>query len=57
MSFLEKKNAALVHVLEWAGLGPVSRKTRVTGPKSYFEIKISRKVGCVLTPNEVHFVS
>ena len=28
-----------------------------TGLKSYFEIKGSRKVGCVLTSNEVHFVS
>ena len=29
----------------------------LTGPKSYFEIKVSREVGCVLTSNEVHFVS
>ena len=29
----------------------------LTGPKSYFEIKVSRKVGCVLTSNEVNFVS
>ena len=29
----------------------------LTGPKSYFEIKVSRKLGCVLTSNEVHFVS
>ena len=29
----------------------------LTCPKSYFEIKISRKVGCVLTSNKVHFVS
>ena len=29
----------------------------LTGPKSYFEIKASRRVGCVLTSNEVHFVS
>ena len=29
----------------------------LTGPKSYFKIKVSRKVGCVLTSNEVHFVS
>ena len=33
------------------------RPDNLTGPKSYFEIKISRKVGCVLTSNEVHFVS
>ena len=29
----------------------------LTGPKSYCEIKVSRKVGVVLTSNEVHFVS
>ena len=29
----------------------------LTGPKSYFEIKVSRTVGCGLTSNEVHFVS
>ena len=29
----------------------------LTGPKSYFEIKFSRRVGCDLTSNEVHFVS
>ena len=40
---------ALGHVLEAPG--------NLTGPKSYFEIKVSRKVGCVLTSNEVHFVS
>ena len=38
--------------------GPfLERPGKLTGPKSYFEIKFSRKVGCVLTPNEVHFVS
>ena len=39
--------------------GPVSRKNpgNLTGPKSYFEIKVSRKVGCILTSNEVYFVS
>ena len=30
---------------------------KLTGPKSYFDIKASKKVGCVLTSNEVHFVS
>ena len=29
----------------------------LTGPVSYFEIEVSRKVECVLTSNEVHFVS
>ena len=38
--------------------GPfLERPGKLTGPKSYFEIKFSRKVGCVLTSNEVHFVS
>ena len=38
--------------------GPfVERLGNLTGPKSYFEIKFLRKVGCVLTSNEVHFVS
>ena len=44
---------------------PASNRTRgsflerpgnLTGPKSYFK-SVSRKVGCVLTSNEVHFVS
>ena len=30
---------------------------KLTSPVSYFEIKVSRKVGCVLASNEVHFVS
>ena len=29
----------------------------LTGSKSYFEIKVLRKVGCVLTSYEIHFVS
>ena len=29
----------------------------LTGPESYFWIKVSRKVGCILSSNEVHFVS
>ena len=29
----------------------------LTGPDSDFEIKVSRKEGCVLTSDEVHFVS
>ena len=31
--------------------------SNLTGPKSYFEIEVSRKLGCVLASNEVHFVS
>ena len=38
--------------------GPfLERNGNLTGPVSYFEIEISRKVGCVLTSNEVYFVS
>ena len=38
--------------------GPfLERFGKLTGPVSYFEIEVSRKVGCVLTSNEVHFVS
>ena len=38
--------------------GPfLERPGKLTGPVSYFEIEVSRKVGSVLTSNEVHFVS
>ena len=38
--------------------GPfLERPSKLTGPVSHFEIEVSRKVGCVLTSNEVHFVS
>ena len=38
--------------------GPfLERPGKLTDPVSYFEIEVSRKVGCVLTSNEVHFVS
>ena len=38
--------------------GPfLERPGNLTGLKSYFEIKVSRKVGCVVTSNGVHFVS
>ena len=38
--------------------GPfLERPGNLTGPKSYFEIKVSRKVGRVLTSNGVNFVS
>ena len=38
--------------------GPfLERPSNLTGPKSYFETKVSRKVGCILTSNEIHFVS
>ena len=45
----------MVYIL---GRGPfLERPGNLTGPKSYFEIKVSRKLGCVLISNEVHFVS
>ena len=38
--------------------GPfLERPGNLTGPISNFEIKVSRRVGCVLTSNEVQFVS
>ena len=38
--------------------GPfLERPGNLTGSKSYFEIKVSRKAECVLTCNDVHFVS
>ena len=37
--------------------GPfLERPGKLTDPVSYFEIEVSRKVGCVLTSNEVRFV-
>ena len=39
-------------------LGPfLEAPGKLTGPESEFEIKVSRKVGRVLTFDEVHFVS
>ena len=57
-----KRNQGLEHAEEILLIsrarGPfLERPGKLTGPKSYFEIKFSRKVGCILTPNEVHFVS
>ena len=38
--------------------GPfLERPGKLTGPVSYFEIKVSRKLGCVLASNEVQFAS
>ena len=43
------------HKLPW---GPfLEGPGNLTGPISYFEIKVSRRVGCVLTSNEVQFLS
>ena len=45
-------------LLEWLFFpGARFSKDSVTGPKSYFETKFSRKVGCVLISSDVHFVS
>ena len=47
-----------VQALIFLSRGPFLERTgNLTGPKSYFETKVSRKVGCVLTSNEVHFLS
>ena len=38
--------------------GPfLERPGNLTGAISHFQIKVSRRVGCVLPSNEVHFVS
>ena len=45
-------------VAKWLIRGPfLERPGKLTVQVSYFEIEVSRKVGCVLTSNEVHFVS
>ena len=42
----------------YAPRGPfLERPSKLTGPVSSFDSEVSRKVGCVLTSNEVHFVS
>ena len=54
-------NGFLVHKagdIDQKSWGPfLERPGNLTGPKSYFQIKVSRKVGRVLTSNEVNFVS
>ena len=35
----------------------LERPGNLTGPKSHFKMKVSRKVVSVMTSNEVHFVS
>ena len=35
----------------------LERPGNLTGPKSYFKMEVSRKVGSIMTSNEVHFVS
>ena len=48
----------LLHLSYLHSRGPfLERPGKLTGPVSYFEIEVSRKVGCVLTSNEVQFVS
>ena len=52
------KSAPVESIAEDQTRGPfLERPGKLTGPISYFEIEVSRKVGCVLTSNEVHFVS
>ena len=48
----------LEHNLMTQARGPfLERPGKLTDPVSYFEIKVSRRLGCVLASNEVHFVS
>ena len=52
------KNLFLCGILLSATRGPfLERPGNLTGPISYFEIKVSRKVGRVLTSYELSFVS
>ena len=52
---LIKRNWNLISVQSW---GPfLERPGKLTGPVAYFEIEVSRKVGCVLTSNKINFVS
>ena len=70
--FIKFRPGHRVGVFIWKNFHPgyqdLGRKTRARGPflerpgkltglVSYFEIKVSRKLGCVLASNEVHFVS
>ena len=49
----------LENLISKCDTGPVNLPglSRNGPPVSYFEIEVSRKVGCVLTSNDVHFVS
>ena len=48
-------NTAVLRCSCW---GPfLERPGNLTGPKSDFEIKIARKVGCALNSNKIDFVS
>ena len=52
---LNMRNLSLISVQSW---GPfLESPSNLTGPKPYFEIKLSGKIGCFFTSNEVHFVS
>ena len=53
--FYNPSTAPICVMVSW---GPfLEGPGNLTGLKSYFEIKVSRKVGYVLTSNEVHFAS
>ena len=48
----------VIKIIKLMDQGPfLERPGKLTGPVSYFEVKVSRKLGCVLASNEVHFVS
>ena len=55
LSMKRYKRNLLKSTLTW---GPfLESPGNLTGPVSHFEIKVARKVCCVLTSNEAHFVS
>ena len=58
MPYLYYINLSSIHVYPFHCWGPfLESPGNLMGPVSYFEIKVSRKVCCVLTSNEAHFVS
>ena len=48
----------IIHDVTFESRSPfLESPDNLTGPKSDFDIKVSREVKCVLASNEVHFVS
>ena len=56
---VRKQHTFLKNLISKYDTGPVTLPglSRNGPPVSYFEIKVSRKLGCVLASNEVHFAS
>ena len=56
--FARVQKSPLLPYMVCAARGPfLERPGKLMGQVSYFEIKVSRKLGYVLTSNQVHFVS